>query len=130
MNETTILTDLTTVWVKISQRRWEMIAGQKGVLYQDINDKQRFKFRGQIVTADTPTKARQKLESLLDKEHPQEQKVEWVSFGKGMVIVGDLRGRLYRNKNKPNQWRWKDYVFIADSAEHALDHLTKLRNVG
>lgn len=111
--------------MKVGRKRWIMIEGMRGGLYRNMADATLWKFRGLVVKADSLETAKRELAAqLVDKpEQADPESVEWVCHGRGMVRVGDFRGKLYRNSNRPDQWRWKDYVFTADSPLSAIDHL-------
>lgn len=114
-------------WTKVGRKRWIMIEGLRGGVYRSLSEPSLWKFRGLVVRADSLEAAKREFAELLTSkpEESDPESVEWVCHGKGMVRVGDLRGKLYRNPKQPNQWRWKDYVFTADSPLSAIDHLIK-----
>jgi hypothetical protein len=117
---------ITDEWVRV-KKRWVMIGGLKGGLYQHSVDKTMWRFREIVVHADNQTLARAELKKRL---HECAIGGEWVSWGKGMIIVGKYRGKLYRNTESANTWKWKDYTFEALSAENAIDHLIRMQHAG
>ncbi|MGZ4162783.1 MAG: hypothetical protein ACXVDB_01575 [Tumebacillaceae bacterium] len=117
---------ITDEWIRV-KKRWVMIGGLKGGLYQHSIDKSMWRFRDIVVHAENQTLARAELKRRVTEINIGGQ---WVSWGRGMIIVGKYRGKLYRNTESMNTWKWKDYTFEALSAENAIDHLIKLQRAG
>jgi hypothetical protein len=94
-----------------------------GKLFSGIDFPNQWKWRGNIVIADSLDEAKEKFMQQFRLEFNY-----WERIGTGnfMWVVGEHRGAIYRHKSDETLWKFKDYIFHAESGTKAYELLFDL----
>ena len=91
-----------------------------GKLSSSIEFPIQWKWRGNIVIAESLDQAKEKFtqQYRLDFDY-----WERIGVGNFMWVVGEHRGAIYRHKSDETLWKFKDFVFHAESGTKAYELL-------
>lgn len=96
------------------------MANQLGVLYQHSQYTNQWKWKKNVIVAESIEEAQKILE---DHAIKCENGVYWQKYGKGNFQwrAGNARGILQRHTVDPSMWMFKNFIFYADTVEEVFE---------
>lgn len=106
-------------WKKVEYFKHDQRVGN---LFRSNEFPNQWKWRGNIVLADTLDEAKEKF---AQQYRPDCDYWERIGVGRFMWVVGWHRGAIYRHRSDETLWKFKDYAFHADTQERAYELLVE-----